>query len=304
MDRTTPDLLWQPSPERIARAVLTDFARHVETLAGVKLPDYASLWRWSIEQKEAFWRAIWDYMGVIGTQGGRTLVDGDRMPGAQWFPDARLNFAENLLARRPADDAGDALVFRGEDKAARRVSHAELVAEVSRVAAALRAAGIRPGDRVAAYIPNMPEAIVAMLGAASIGAIWSSCSPDFGIEGVLDRFGQIEPRVVFTVDGYWYNGKPQPTLAKTAAIVARLPTVERVVVIPYLASTGGGAGEGFDGVRAAIGWDEWLAPHPAGADRVRAAAVRRTRSTSCTRRARPACPSASCTARAARCCST
>jgi acetoacetyl-CoA synthetase len=203
-------------------------------------------------------------MGVIGTRGERTLVDGDRMPGAQWFPDARLNFAENLLARRPADDAGDALVFRGEDKAARRVSHAELVAEVSRVAAALRAAGIRPGDRVAAYLPNMPEAIVAMLGAASLGAIWSSCSPDFGIEGVLDRFGQIEPRVVFTVDGYWYNGKPQPTLAKTAAIVARLPTVERVVVVPYLASTGGGAAGGFDGVRGAIGWDEWLAPHPAG----------------------------------------
>ena len=157
------------------------------------------------------------------------------MPGARWFPDARLNFAQNLLERRRADDDGDALVFWGEDKVRRRVSHAQLHAQASRVAAALAAHGIAAGDRVAAYMPNMPETIVAMLGAtASRGAIFSSCSPDFGVQGVLDRFGQIEPRVLFTVDGYYYNGKVVPILDKVRDIVARLPSVERVVVVPYL----------------------------------------------------------------------
>ena len=213
---TTDTMLWQPSPERIARANITAFARRVAAASGRSFPDYAALWRWSNEDREAFWRAVWDYAGVVGTRGERTLVDAARMPGAQWFPDARLNFAENLLTRRAADDAGDALVFRGEDKLARRVSHAELVATTSRVAAALRAMGVGAGDRVAAYLPNMPEAIIAMLGATSLGAIWSSCSPDFGVQGVLDRFGQIEPRVLFTVDGYWYNGKALPILDKVA----------------------------------------------------------------------------------------
>ena len=207
------------------------------------------------------------------TRGERTLVDPNRMPGARWFPDARLNFAENLLTRRAADDAGDALVFRGEDKLTRRVSHAELVATTSRVAAALKAAGVAAGDRVAAYVPNMPEAISAMLGATSIGAVWSSCSPDFGVQGVLDRFGQIEPRVLVTVDGYWYNGKALSILDKVAEIVAQLPTVERVVVIPYLEATGQGP-QDASRVRGAIGWDAFLAPHAAGPDRLRPPAVR------------------------------
>ena len=213
-----------------------------------------------MDNKEAFWRALWDYAGVVGTRGERTLVDGDRMPGARWFPDARLNFAENLLTRRAADDAGDALVFRGEDKVARRVSHAELVAAVSRVAAALRHQGVGPGDRVAGYLPNMPEAIIAMLATASLGAIWSSCSPDFGVEGVLDRFSQIEPKVVFTVDGYWYNGKALSLSDKVATIVGRLPGVLRVVVVTYVGPDVDGATM-LASVRGAVGWDEWLAPH-------------------------------------------
>jgi len=256
-------MLWQPAPERIARANITEFARRAAAAAGRSFPDYAALWRWSNEEREAFWRAVWDYAGVVGTRGERTLVDAGRMPGARWFPDARLNFAENLLTRRPAGDAGDALVFRGEDKLARRVAHAELVAATSRVAAALKAAGVAAGDRVAAYVPNMPEAIQAMLGATSIGAVWSSCSPDFGVQGVLDRFGQIEPRVLVTVDGYWYNGKALPILDKVAAIVEQLPTVERVVVIPYLEATGQGPGD-TSGIRAAVGWETFLAPHAAG----------------------------------------
>jgi len=184
------------------------------------------------------------------------------MPGARWFPDARLNFAENLLTRRPADDAGDALVFRGEARVARRVSHADLVASVSRVAAALRAEGVGPGDRVAGYLPNMPEAMIAMLGAASVGAIWSSCSPDFGVEGVLDRFGQIEPKVVFTADGYWYNDKALPLSDKVATIVARLPSVERVVVVSYVGPAQAGPG-GPGAVIGGVDWDAWLAPHAA-----------------------------------------
>jgi len=257
------DLLWKPSAARIAQANLTEFANRISTQSGVALPDYHALWRWSVDNSEAFWRALWDYAGVIGAGGERTLVDGDRMPGAQWFPDARLNFAENLLSRRSANDAGDALVFRGEDKVSRRVSHAELVESVSRVAAALEAEGVGPGDRVAAYLPNMPETIVAMLGATSLGAVFSSSSPDFGVQGVLDRFGQIEPTVLFAVDGYWYNGKAQPMFDKVAAIVAKLPSVKRVVVVRYLDSAAPSANTLAD-VSNAVLWDDWLAPHAPG----------------------------------------
>ena len=261
---TTETMLWQPSAERIARANITEFARRAAGVAGRPFPDYASLWRWSTDEREAFWRALWDYAGVVGERGERTVVNATQMPGARWFPDARLNCAENLLTRRAADDAGDALVFRGEDKLVRRVSHSELVANASRIASALKAMGIKPGDRIAAYVPNMPEVIEAMLGATSLGAVWSSCSPDFGAQGVLDRFGQIEPRVLFTVDGYWYNGKPQPILERVADVVAKLPTVERVVVIPYLEVTGQG-GQDRSRIRNAVTWDAFLgdkAPPP------------------------------------------
>ena len=211
---------------------------------------------------------------MIGERGARTLVDPLKMPGARWFPDARFNFAENLLTRRAADDAGDALVFRGEDKLVRRVSHAELVATVSRIATALKALGIAAGDRIAAYVPNMPEAIEAMLGATSLGAVWSSCSPDFGVQGVLDRFGQIEPRVLFTVDGYWYNGKPLPILDKVADVVAKLPTVERVVVIPVSRGRRGRAAQDLSRIRSAVELGRVRRRQAGGADRVRAAAVR------------------------------
>jgi len=184
------------------------------------------------------------------------------MPGATWFPDARLNFAQNLLERRRADDTGDALVFWGEDKVQRRLSHAELHALAARVAAALSSHGIVPGDRVAAYMPNMPETIVAMLGTTALGATFSSCSPDFGVQGVVDRFGQIAPRVLFTVDGYWYNGKPIPIFDKVVEIVSRLPSVERVVVVPYLDP----AVDHREAAKArdAWLWDVFLAPHLAG----------------------------------------
>jgi len=258
---TTP--LWQPSAERLAQANLTAFAARVGARHKVALSDYGALYRWSVEHSEDFWRELWDDTGVVGERGARTLIDGGRMPGARWFPDARLNFAENLLAHRAEAPGDDALVFWGEDKVKRRLSNAELLAAVSRVAQALREAGVRSGERVAGYLPNMPETIIAMLAATSLGAIWSSASPDFGVQGVLDRFGQIEPKVVFTVDGYWYNGKPQPILERVASIVAKLPTVVRVVVAPYLHAAERGLGELASEPRA-VAWDDFVAPFAAG----------------------------------------
>ncbi|WP_035693657.1 AMP-binding protein, partial [Azospirillum halopraeferens] len=196
--------LWQPSGERVAASNLTAFREAANRRFGLHLADYEALWDWSVAKKEDFWRFLWEWAGVAGEPGERVLVDGDRMPGARWFPDARLNYAETVLAGAPA---GDAVVFRGEDKVRRRWSGAELNAEVSRLQQALKAAGVGVGDRVAAYMPNMPETLAAMLATAGLGATWSSCSPDFGAQGVVDRFGQIEPKVLFFPDAYWYNGK-------------------------------------------------------------------------------------------------
>jgi acetoacetyl-CoA synthetase len=223
--------LWQPSPTRIQNANLAAFQRHARERWGVNTGDYAALHRWSVTEPEQFWRSIWSYCDVIGDDpGGPAVVDGDRMPGARWFPDARLNFAENLLKRR---DRSAAIVFWSEERLKTTVTYAELYSEVSRLAQALRDAGVKPGDRVAGYLPNVPGAIIAMLAATSLGATWSSCSPDFGVQGVLDRFGQIGPKILFAADGYFYNGKTIPLLDRLKEIVAQLPSVERVVVVPY-----------------------------------------------------------------------
>jgi acetoacetyl-CoA synthetase len=226
---TTP--VWQPSPERVAASQLTAFMRHAEVRWNRRCDDYAALHRWSIEHPEEFWASVWEFGGVRGEMGGRVVIDADRMPGAKWFPDARLNFAENLLRRR---DDGDALVFWGEDKVRHRIAHHELYAAVAQLAAAMRADGVKAGDRVAAYMPNLPATIVIMLAAAAIGATFTSASPDFGVQGVLDRFGQVEPVLLFVVDGYWYNGKAIDRLGKVAQIAAQLPSARRVVVAPYL----------------------------------------------------------------------
>ena len=225
------EMLWQPSPERIAGANLTRFAALVRERHGASTGDYAALHRWSIENRAAFWAAVWEYGAVIGEWGdGPVLVDGDRMPGAKWFPGARLNFAENLLRRR--DDA-PGIVFRGEDRVRRSLSFRELHDAVSVLAQALRAAGVVKGDRVAGYLPNMPEAVIAMLATASIGAAWSSASPDFGVQGVVDRFGQIAPKVLFSADGYFYGGKRHDSIGRLAPIAAQIPSIERIVVVPY-----------------------------------------------------------------------
>ncbi|MEE9218327.1 MAG: acetoacetate--CoA ligase [Acidobacteriota bacterium] len=225
--------LWQPSPERLAGARLTCFLEQVKDDWGMVLDDYPSLYRWSCEEMEKFWRSVWRFAGVIAErQGSVALRDPDRMPGAQFFPEARLNYAENLLRER---GPGDAIVFWSEDQARGRLSHDQLRDQVSRLARALAGAGVREGDRVAGFLPNMPEAVIAMLATASLGAIWSSCSPDFGASGVIDRFGQIEPRVLFCADGYTYKGKRIDSLARVAEFCRGLPSVETIVVAGHLA---------------------------------------------------------------------
>ncbi len=229
--------LWQPSAERIAGANLTAFMGAVAARWQRRCDDYASLHRWSVEHPEEFWVSVWEFCNVRGEMCSRIVVDGERMPGAQWFPEARLNFAENLLRSR--DDA-TALCFWGEDKLKQRISRGELHLRVARLAAAMRADGVVAGDRIAAYMPNLPETVITLLAAASIGAVFTSASPDFGVQGVVDRFGQVEPKLLFVADGYYYNGKTIDCLEKVAAIVDQLPSVKRTVVAGYV------RGEGHD----------------------------------------------------------
>ena len=230
--------LWSPTPARIAASNLTRFAAYAHQHHGAPKPgrdpvrNWSALWQWSIDERAAFWGALAAFAEWRAEHGaGAVLENGDAMPGARWFTGTRLNFAENLLARR---DAHPALVFVNEDGARRSLSYLELHARVARIAAGLAAAGVGPGDIVAGFLPNLPEAVVAMLATTSRGAVWTSCSPDFGINGVLDRFGQVRPKVLFTADGYVYAGKRLDSLGPIAGVLARLDSVERVVVVPYL----------------------------------------------------------------------
>jgi len=222
--------LWQPSAQRVAQANLTAFKAAAARRWQRSLDNYSETHRWSIEHPDEFWASVWQFCGVIG-DAGEIVVAGSGMPGTRWFPQARLNFAENLLRVR---DDSEALVFWGEDKVRRRLSRAELFASVAGLAAAMRAEGVSAGDRVAAYMPNMPETIIAFLAASSIGATFTSASPDFGVQGVLDRFGQVEPKLLFVADGYHYNGKTIDSLERVAQIADQLPTVNKVVVSRYV----------------------------------------------------------------------
>ena len=263
-DMTTDSIpLWEPSVERIADANITRFIAFVNRHHGAGVMDYDALFDWSVSDLESFWDAVWDFTGIIGDKGSdRILLDGDKMPGAAFFPDAKINFAENLLRRR--DDA-DAIVFWGENKVKRRLSFSQLYDEVSRVAQAFRAEGVGPGDRVAAFMPNMPETIIAMLATTSLGAVWSSCSPDFGIRGVLDRFGQIEPTVFVAVESYYYGGKSFDTVDKLAGILAGLPTVKRTIIVPYTRDE-----PPIGGITGAVSYAEFTSPYqPAKIDFIR-----------------------------------
>ncbi|MGD8387496.1 MAG: acetoacetate--CoA ligase [Desulfobacteraceae bacterium] len=225
------NLLWQPSEERIKNTHMYRFMTGINEKFGKNFSTYDELYQWSIQNIADFWAAMWDFAGVRASRSYDQVVDDPlRLPGARWFAGAELNFAENLLRYR---DDHVALIFRGEEREPVRMTYAELYDEVARVARSLRDLGIRPGDRVAGFMPNIPQTIVAMLGATSLGATWSSCSPDFGIKGVLDRFGQIQPRVLFTANGYAFKGKTFDSLTRVADILKELPTIEKVVVVPF-----------------------------------------------------------------------
>ena len=224
-------LLWQPPDERIRNTNMHHFMQYVNARHGKNFRSYEDLYNWSIADSPAFWQTLWHYGEVIHSRSYNKVVDDpNKMPGARWFEGARLNFAENLLRYR---DDRIALSFKGETRPSLSITYGELYQQVARLAQSLRNMGIQAGDRIAAFMPNMIETVVAMLAATSIGAIWSSCSPDFGIKGVLDRFGQIEPRILFTADGYFYNGKDFDSLNRISEIIKELPSIEKIVVVPY-----------------------------------------------------------------------
>jgi acetoacetyl-CoA synthetase len=245
---TAPRPLWEPAAEQVEASALTAYTRWLEARSGREFVDYEALWRWSVEDLEAFWRSIWDYFDLGGTP---TAVLGRReMPGAEWFPGAHLNYAERIF--REVDGAAIAVRFAGElTDGVGEMTWAELAALTARIAAGLRARGVGRGDRVVAYIPNVPEAVAAFLACASIGAVWSSCSPDFGARSVVDRFAQIEPKVLIAVDGYRYGGRDFDRREEVAGLAAEMPSVETTVLLPYLdpeARLGG-----------TLPWDDFLA---------------------------------------------
>ena len=248
--------LWTPSPEKVKSSNLVDFMKQASARAGRPLGDYDALHAWSIEDREGFWSLIWDYCGVVGDRGETVLADGDKMPGARFFPDAKMNFAENLLT---GSGTGYAVVFRGEDKVNLRWSWDELRDKVSRIQQFLRDQDVKAGDRVAAMMPNMPETIAAMLAAASLGAVWSSCSPDFGTQGVLDRFGQIEPTVFVAADGYYYNGKTIDVGGKIAEVLEQLPSVRAALIVDYIGKADATASQ----IGRASALDRAIAPYAA-----------------------------------------
>jgi len=255
--------IWEPSKERIERANLSRFIRFVQP-NHQEVTDHASLYDFSIRQPEEFWRAVWEFCGIRSSGDFEpVLVDGDKMPGARWFPGVRLNFAQNLLRHK---DDRVALIARNEWGHKREITYTQLHDEVGRLAHALREAGVVAGDRVAGFMPNIPETVIAMLAATSLGATWSSCSPDFGINGVVDRFGQIAPKVLFTADAYPYGGKSFDCLAKIRDVLAKIPSIEKLVVVPY-----SGAALKLDGIANAVAWPDFVGTEPRELDFVQTA---------------------------------
>jgi acetoacetyl-CoA synthetase len=225
------ELLWTPPEALTSAATITRYMEWLRQQRGLPFDTYTELWRWSVSDLEGFWSSIWEFFDVRDHAPFRQVLAERRMPGARWFPGAELNYAEHALRRR---DGHVAVVFRSESGAARELTYAELAEQVGAMAAGLRSLGVRRGDRVAAYLPNIPETLVAFLATASLGAVWSSCSPDFGIRAVVDRFQQIEPRILFAVDGYRYGGNAFDRMEEVRQIQAELPSLEATVVVPYL----------------------------------------------------------------------
>ncbi|MFO7877010.1 MAG: AMP-binding protein, partial [Desulfovermiculus sp.] len=224
--------LWEPSPERIKQTQMYKFMTRVNNEFGHSFSSYPELYHWSAQNIPDFWALLWDFVDIQASQPFTEVIDDvTKMPGAKWFSGARLNFAQNLLRYR---DAQTAIIFQSEGSEPVYMSYAQLYTRVAQLAKALKDLGVQPEDRVVGFMPNMPETVIAMLAATSLGAIWSSCSPDFGIKGVLDRFGQIQPKILFTSDGYVFKGKDMDRLERVAGIMQDLPSVQQVVVVPFL----------------------------------------------------------------------
>jgi acetoacetyl-CoA synthetase len=235
IDASHGEVLWTPSTDRVAASRMSLYQNWLEVTHGVRTNDYASLWSWSVGNLDAFWSSIWEYFDVVGSRETVALAD-STMPGAQWFPGSRLNWAQNIL--RHETDQQAAIISMREDGSQSTLSWTELVGQVANLAASLRKMGVSPGDRVAAVLPNIPATVVAVLATASVGAVWSCCSPDFGVQGLLSRFAQIKPTVLIGVDGYQYNGKDIDRVALLEELSARLPTVEHVVLVRHLDHNG------------------------------------------------------------------
>lgn len=248
--KTQGDLLWQPTPKMIEQANLTDYMRWLAANRNLQFADYDALWRWSVSEIESFWASLFDYFQLVYSQPWETVLVQRTMPGADWFPGMRLNYAENIFARMT--DERPFLRYKAEDQPLVDMSWAEVYAQTNRLAQLMRNLGVQAGDRVVAYLPNIPETIIAMLATASLGAIWSSCSPDFGARSVLDRFTQIEPKLLIAVDGYRYGGKPFNRRQILADLQAALPTVEKTILLPF-------AQKSTDGLVNTVVWDEALA---------------------------------------------
>jgi acetoacetyl-CoA synthetase len=245
------ELLWEPPAALVERARMSEYMRWLAEDRGLRFAGYDELWRWSVEEIEAFWDSIWDFFGVQADGDRAEVLTGREMPGARWFPGARLNYAEHVFAGK--DPTETAILHASELRELEELSWAELRAQAAKVAGGLRRLGIERGDRVVAYLPNIPEAIVAFLATASIGAIWSSCSPDFGPASVVDRFAQIEPKMLFAVDGYRYGGKDFDRRETVSQLQAEMPSLERTVVLPYLDPD-----PDLSSLRDAMRWDELL----------------------------------------------
>ncbi len=246
--------LWAPSDAQCALSNMTHLMAEADDKFGLSLADYEALHNWSIERPEEFWTLVWDACGVIGERGSVVVEDFDQMPGARWFPKAQLNYAENLLRPRAKDT--EAIVFRSEKSDVRRLTYADLCGQVAQLRQALVIAGVAKGDRVVAYMPNIPETVIAMLAAASLGVVFSSASPDFGAKGALERFSQVEPKVLFATDGYFYNGKLSDTRDKLRDIAASLPTLEQVFVVPFVTA----GTDALSDIPKAKWWADALAP--------------------------------------------
>ncbi|MXW47044.1 MAG: acetoacetate--CoA ligase [Gammaproteobacteria bacterium] len=224
--------LWQPDSDSIEQANVTHFAKQAGTRYNINLNTYDQLHRWSVENSEAFWQEVWQFCDVRASKlSGIIVQDKNEMPGSRWFTEAELNFTENLLRK---NDETIAIISRGENKPDRSISYSELNCQVNRLARAFRELGIEPGDRIVAYMPNIPETVICVLAAAACGAVWSSCSPDFGAQGVIDRFGQVNPKILISVDGYTYNGKKFDISGKLKEILENLPSLEKHILVPYL----------------------------------------------------------------------